>query len=340
MSLPLISIIVPVYNVKKYLPACLDSLKAQTYRRLEIIFIDDGSTDGSSTLLKAYCSLDRRAKIIRQKNSGLSRARNAGLDAAKGKYVLFLDSDDSLAKDAVEYLYKLIEKSGSAISVCPHFLQKETGEPKSFNVQNYKTEKLPVSTALRHMLNEAGFNLQITPKLFLRSLFEKSGQSPAIRFPENKLHEDVGTTYRLFLRAVALNPSAKVAFGSRAKYFYNVRGTSITNAGFSLKKLDLIIQTDAMCAEISTRFPELENTTNLRRMHARFSILRQIIQKTHKTEREEKIENTLNSFLLEHKSWILKNPEATSRDKFAMLTLLLGKSFFKFAWSVYGFFVK
>lgn len=335
-NLPLISVIVPVYNVKDYLPECLDSLQHQTYQNLEILLIDDGSTDGSATLLEAYKSLDSRAKIIHQANSGLSAARNTGLKSATGKYIFFLDSDDFLAADALEYLYKLIQKSGAALSVCSHYERKPSGELKNFNTFKRKTGKLSVEAALFAMLNEQGFNLQATPKLFSRTLFEKTANLPEILFPVNKLHEDVGTVYKLFLRAYTFNPKAVVAYGALPKYYYNLRNSSITKRGFNLKKLDLIIQTDEMCAFVEKTFPSLNNTANLRRVHARFSILRQIVQKSHKTDREQRIEDTLIAYIKEHKKWVLKNPEATRRDKFALISLLIGKSFFKVAWSLYS----
>ena len=334
MKLPLISIIVPIYNVKNFLPDCLDSLKKQTYKNLEIILVDDGSTDGSTLLAKAYESLDRRAKFFRKKNGGLSSARNFGLKKASGEYIFFLDSDDLLEKDAIEYLYKLIEKSGALISVMPHVERREKRKDKNFNAGEYKTGKLSVEDALRRMLNERGFNLQATGKLYAKKLFK------GVSFPENKLHEDVGTTYKTFLIAKKLDKTAKVAFGAQPKYIYNIRSSSITNKSFNAKKLELITQTDEMCDDIDRFFPNLKDTTNLRRVHARFSILRQIVQKSHKTDREQKLEDSLENYIKEHKTWVLKNPEAGKRDKLAFLSLSLGKSFFKLSWSLYESFIK
>ncbi|MBR3256910.1 glycosyltransferase family 2 protein [Candidatus Saccharibacteria bacterium] len=339
MKLPLISIIVPVYNVKSFLPACLDSLRSQTYKNLEIILVDDGSTDGSSTFLKAYLSLDKRAKLLKKKNGGLSSARNAGIEASKGDYLFFLDADDSLEKDAIEYLYKLLAGSNATISVCSHYEKSPKGTLKNFN-KDKKTEKLSIEIALKHMLNEEGFMMSAWGKLLPRKLFFSVRKSEKIRFPENMLHEDVGTTYKFFLRARKLDASSKVAFGSRPKYIYNLRESSITNQGFNNKKLELITQTDKMCDDIEKIFPKLKNTTDLRRVHARFSILRQLIQKTHKTEKDKLLENSLVYYIKEHSSWILQNPDSTKRDKLALISLYLGKPVFKFSWSVYERFFK
>lgn len=335
---PLISVIIPVYNVEKYLPACLDSVLSQTYKNLEILLIDDGSTDKSSRICKLYASRDARIRLVREKNAGLSGARNKGIGLAKGEYLTFLDSDDFLAPDAIEYLYKLVKKSGAPISVCSHYERKENGGLRDFNSSKLPTRKLSVADALNSMLNERGFMVSAWGKLYSGELFLSPKSLPAIRFSERKLHEDVGTTYRLFLRALALDRAAKIAYGASPKYYYNLRSSSITNSSFNMKKLDLLAQTDTMCAEIDQTLPSLKNATNLRRIHARFSILRQIIQKTHKTEKEKKLEQSLISYIKEHKTWILKNPEATKRDKLAFLSLLLGKPVFKYSWKVYKLF--
>ena len=271
MSKPLVSIIIPVYNVAEFLPDCLVSLKKQTYKNLEIIFIDDGSTDNSSNLCELFAKKDSRAILKRQKNSGLSNARNAGLNIATGDYIFFLDSDDYLADDCIEYLVSLARSSSSPIAICSHFERRSPKDARDFN-KGVKTGTMTVEQALGNMLNERGFNLQITPKLFVRSLFNST---PKIRFPKNKLHEDVGTTYRLFLRTYGANHETTIAYGAEPKYYYNIRKNSITNCSFDPKKLDLISHTDEMCDAIETHFPNLKNTTNLRRLHARYSILRQ-----------------------------------------------------------------
>ena len=328
MKQPLVSIIIPVYNVSELLPNCLGSLKDQTYQSIQIIIIDDGSTDNSGNLCDSFAKEDSRVVVKHQNNAGLSAARNAGLDIATGDYVFFLDSDDYLAKDCLEYLVSLAKSSVSPIAVCSHFEQRSSKDLRDFN-SGAKSENLSVEQALKNMLNEHGFNLQVTPKLFSRSLFEST---PKIRFPKGKLHEDVGTTYRLFLRAYDNNPEATIAYGVEPKYYYTIRENSITNRNFDPKKLDLISQTDEMCDAIETVFPTLKNVTNLRRLHARFSILRQA-----KTARYQ---SPCITYIKEHKSWITKNPEATKRDKLALASLMLGKTPFKIAWRTYELFFK
>ena len=341
MQLPRISVIVPVYNTKDYLFDCLSSLKNQTYKNLEILLIDDGSTDDSLKIIQKYQKLDSRARVLKKKNGGLSSARNLGLDHANGEYIFFLDSDDYLENDAIEYLYFLIKKTNSPLSMCSHYERKGNDKLKDFNNGGgYKSQKLTVETALDRMLNEQGFTMSAWGKLYKTDLFKKHKSLEKIRFPESKLHEDVGTTYKLLLRVNELNKNSRIVFGEKPKYIYNIRKTSITNQGFNNKKLELITQTDEMCDAIDKSFPNLRNATNLRRLHARFSILRQIIQKTHKTENDKKLEDSLVYYIKSHKSWISENPESTKRDKLALASLMAGRTAFRIAWSLYSKFFK
>lgn len=109
MLQPLISVIVPCYNVEEYLPKCIESILNQTYRNLEILLVDDGSPDNCGRICDEYAAKDSRIRIIHKKNGGLSDARNAALDVMTGEYVTFIDSDDYVSDDYVEYLYKIIK---------------------------------------------------------------------------------------------------------------------------------------------------------------------------------------------------------------------------------------
>ena len=114
----LISVVIPVYNVEKYLEKCLDSVVEQTYRNLEIILVDDGSTDNSGAICDRYAQKDSRVVVIHQKNGGLSKARNVGIDTATGKYISFIDSDDYVGSCYIETLYKEIKPNIINLSIC------------------------------------------------------------------------------------------------------------------------------------------------------------------------------------------------------------------------------
>ena len=132
VSSPIVSVIIPIYNVEKYLAQCLDSVCAQSYNALEIILVNDGSPDSSNQIIAKYAKKDKRIKVIEQKNQGVSAARNAGLKLAKGKYVVFIDADDYVANDYVEHLLRLIQQTDSPVSFSTQVFDPVIGaqEPK------------------------------------------------------------------------------------------------------------------------------------------------------------------------------------------------------------------
>ena len=117
-SQDLISVIIPIYNVEQYLDRCIDSVKKQTYTNLEIILVDDGSPDNCGKMCDEYAEDDKRIKVIHKENGGLSDARNAGIEIATGEYITFIDSDDYVSLDYVEYMYKLLKDAGAKLSIC------------------------------------------------------------------------------------------------------------------------------------------------------------------------------------------------------------------------------
>ncbi|MBQ8680482.1 MAG: glycosyltransferase family 2 protein, partial [Treponema sp.] len=125
---PLISVIVPVYNVEKYLPQCLDSIKNQTYKNLEIILIDDGSTDSSGVICDKVALIDKRIRVFHKENGGLSDARNYGIDKAKGSWLTFIDSDDYISSNYIEYLFKLSVTHNTKIATGAHTVFYESGK--------------------------------------------------------------------------------------------------------------------------------------------------------------------------------------------------------------------
>ena len=310
----LITIVVPVYNVKKNLRDCIESLLFQTYHNLEILLIDDGSTDGSEKLIDDYAKSDKRIKAIHQKNQGLSGARNTGIENATGDYVTFVDSDDRIEPNMIKGLYEALIDSHSGIAICSFKEIYPNGKTKGFN-RNYPKQVFTTEQALTNMLQENGFMLSSTMKLFPTNYFKD------IEFPVGKLHEDVGTTYKLILKA------KRVVFIPNEYYIYIHHDNSIINQKFDNRKFDLIELTDQMCNDIDSRYPKLKNITNERRIRARFSILRQIPLNNPKTE-------SLITYLKNHQEYIINNPEATKTDKFAIKLALLNPKLFQIAYKI------
>ena len=227
MTTPLISVIVPVYRVEEYLERCVKSILSQTYENLEVILVDDGSPDQCPAICDACAEKDARVKVIHQENKGLSGARNAGIDAASGEYLAFVDSDEYVSPHFIEELYQLLQDTGCAIGQCRFSYVKGDGlvEEGDSAFCIYRGESL--MEQLYGPEEKATCFVVAWNKLYRAELFKETG----IRYPEGRIHEDEATTYRLFHEA------KKLAFLDRALYgYYTENGGSITSV-FSAKRL-------------------------------------------------------------------------------------------------------
>ena len=240
----LISVIVPIYNVEKYLKKCIDSIINQTYKNLEIILVDDGSPDNCGKICDEYAKNDKRIKVIHKKNGGLSDARNAGIDIAKGKYIGFVDSDDYIVSDMYEYLYNILIENSSDISICDYeyYYEKNNIIGKSNNVKINET--VDKKEALRRLMGNSIGNYAWN-KLYKRDLFND------VRYPVGKKMEDCGTTYKLFYL------SNKITIGNERKYYYLQRDDSILHKkNFSFYK-DFFELTLEKYKFIKEKYPEI-----------------------------------------------------------------------------------
>ncbi len=244
MSRPCISVIVPVYRVEEYLEACVDSIRKQTYENLEILLVDDGSPDGSGALCDALAEQDHRIRVIHKENGGLSSARNAGLDAATGEYVSFVDSDDWIAGDMYERLYGLIATHGAQIAAGG--LQTSTG--KHYDPEYPQNQQIQLFTRME-ALGEVTRNRKITnsacDKLWEKHLFD------TVRFPEGELFEDLKTTYR------CLELVETVAYDPTPVYFYRMTDSSITRGQFHPRLLEDVYATKARARYYQEKYPAL-----------------------------------------------------------------------------------
>lgn len=176
--MPLISVIVPVYKVETYLPACVDSILSQTFSDFELILVDDGSPDACGAMCDGYAREDSRIRVIHQKNGGLSAARNAGLDIAKGEYVTFVDSDDVIMRDYLRELYLAIIKNDAEVACCK-FQNFEDDKPDIESAKSISKVHVKVMTgheAVLSIYNATGeVSVNAYGKLFMMKLFVESG---------------------------------------------------------------------------------------------------------------------------------------------------------------------
>lgn len=220
ISGPLISLIVPVYNVKDYLKTCLQSILEQTYKNLEIILVDDGSDDGSSGICDEYARMDQRIKTIHLPHSGVSAARNAGLAAATGELLGFVDSDDWIDHDMYQYLYALMQEHDADVSACTYLLEQE-GRPSKIINNTGKLYVFSRKEIIRALVKNDLVKNYLWAKLFKRKLFDR------LSFPVGRVYEDVAVLYKVFYS------SQKVVLSCVSKYHYMIhKNESITRGGY------------------------------------------------------------------------------------------------------------
>ena len=213
-----ISIIVPVYNVEKYISRCIESVLCQTFTNFELILVDDGSPDNSVSICEKYMEKDARVSLIHKENGGLSSARNAGIDSAKGEYLLFVDGDDVIHPKTLEILYSNLKDSNAQISI-GNFCRFHNDSELSFQTGDENAQSSNSGIQVLEKLydrNDASRYVSACGKLIKRSFFEN------VRFPVGRLFEDEFTTYLLYYKA------KKVLVVEMVLYYYYVNDEGIT----------------------------------------------------------------------------------------------------------------
>lgn len=211
----LISIIIPVYKVEKYLEKCIQSVINQTYENLQIILVDDGSPDNCGKICDEYAKKDHRIEVIHKSNGGLSDARNKGLEMAKGEYIGFVDSDDYIEADMYEVLYNLLKQYNADVSIC-NFYTVSQGKISIKNADNGINEYNRIEI-LKEILLDKNIQSYAWNKLYKKELFDE------IKYPIGKKYEDIGTTFYVFEKC------NKIVVTSEPEYYYLKRSDSLVN---------------------------------------------------------------------------------------------------------------
>lgn len=244
MADELISIIVPIYNVEKYLRQCLDSILNQTYQNFECLLINDGSPDNSADICREYVAKDVRFRYLEKENGGVSSARNFGIKNSMGNYITFVDPDDWLDSMYLETLYEIMIKHNADVSIACYGAYDEERATYLFYAYGDEYEKVYSGREVVEQLPKfEGGDLTFQTSwgiLSKRELFDQ------ITFPEGRVNEDIGTNYKLFMQA------KKIVYLHKNLYIYRIRKTSISNSGFSEKMMrdshDLRLERIAMIA--------------------------------------------------------------------------------------------
>ena len=317
MDNKLISIVVPVYNVENYLERCINSLINQTYKNIQIILVDDGSNDNSPSICDYYKSIYKNIVVIHKENGGLSDARNKGIDVARGEYITFVDSDDYVELDYIEYMYNLIEKDLTEIAICGYIVHFDNQLKKLKDY--YNSSKMDTEKVLKRILYSNKIEVSAWAKLYKTSLFKN------VRYPKGKLFEDIGTTYKL------LEKCKVISVGLSPKYHYIMRKDSIVNKKFTEKHKYMIEATKNMCDDVLSSYPKLNKACKRRLSYAYISTLDRMIMSSNRNYEEEK----------DYRKTILRNSglifdfNTPIRDKLAIMILFFGVNVYKKAWTIY-----
>lgn len=224
----LVSIIVPVYNVEKYLKKSIESILNQTYDNIEILLVDDGSTDNSGNICDSFIKIDSRIRVFHKENGGLSDARNFGIEHIRGQYVSFIDSDDYISKDYVWKLYHSLKNNNSEVSVCSFSLVDEMGEKIKDEILDNDRICLSGQQILEKVLTANGYRYVVAwNKLYRSALFEK------LKFKKGMLYEDEFLNYPLFWDC------KRVSIVEDPLYLYVQRKGSIVQSNMTLEKIKM-----------------------------------------------------------------------------------------------------
>ena len=308
----LITVVVPVYNVKQYLKECIESLCHQTYKNLEIILVDDGSTDQSGEICDSYQHTDSRIHVIHQKNGGLSDARNTGIEAASGKFITFVDSDDVCDPNMISYLYKLLCFHEADLSVCQRCLIDETSMPKEVRYRSIEDRVvLGNHNCMKAFLAQSDIDTVAWGKLYKTELFD------SVRYPYGKYNEDVFTTYKIIAKC------NYIAVGSKRLYQYRVRPASIMQSGFSEKHLDGIAGACVRADFIKTEYPDLSVYANAKIIYAvNQCALRIAKDKRLEPSRRKTLTATLQKYYRSYEKDYLRGPGSIGAKLFSLVALL------------------
>lgn len=314
-NMVMVSIIVPVYNVAPYLKRCVDTIIVQTCSNIEIILIDDGSTDGCTAICDELAKEDERIVVIHQKNAGLSAARNAGLDIAKGEFVVFVDSDDWIHPRYVEKLLDDMQVHQCKMAIGE---MRRCQNMESFDEMTGHSIKILREEAIPRMLK--GEWISAWGKMYHCSLFDR------VRFPVGRNNEDYAILIYLFEQC------EKVCYTKDVIYYYYLREGSITQAVLNDHSFDEVVNGKEVWDYCCGRYPQWSGL-------ALFNLTASIIKLTGKCVIENRYMDKydeMKALFLSHKEDILNNADLSLKYKVFLWALLMGKPVHRMLMTLYN----
>ncbi len=254
----MISVLVPVYNVEKYLRRCLDSILCQTYTDYEIVLVDDGSTDTSGQICDEYAGKHGCIRVIHQENAGLAQVRNVSVAAARGEYITFVDSDDAAEPTLLEVLMRDMTAADADVSICSWSEVSDDGvrteltwDGKEEGFKVWETQE-----AVRTLLYQKGIDNNTWGKLYRREVLA------GIEFPAGRIYEDLAVMYQILLK------SRRVCYRPEALYLYTCNTSGISQSAFTPRRMDLIDMAEKMYQDVESNYPDYTAAARSRLLRA------------------------------------------------------------------------
>ena len=311
MNKELISVIIPVYNVEKYLKKCVNSIIDQSYKNLEIVLVDDGSTDKSGDICDDYLKIDERIKVIHKNNGGLSDARNVGIDNSTGVYIGFIDSDDFIKNDMFEILYNAIKKTKADLAMCR--VIDCYGSIPDIKNENLKVKSLSPDQAIANVLESKEISVNAVSKLYKKELFDN------LKFEVKRTAEDAIIMIELITKC------KKIAYVNAIEYYYIHRENSITTSEFNPRNgYDVIYAYKKNYEIIKSKFPNLIELAEMRLCWAHFFVLDSMVKSKYK------IDKNVVKYLRRRFIFILRNSSFTKSRKISMFLLMINVKLYAF----------
>lgn len=306
---PLISVIVPVYNVEEFLPACIESLMAQTYGNIEILLIDDGAKDSSGKICDSYASLDPRIKVIHKENAGVAEARNTGMENMSGEYFCFVDGDDYVNKDYVNVMYSLMTEHNADISMCGYIFKWSDGREKRTKNFEYADEHIFSNSG-----NEA-LSLMLYSKIYFPSCCCKLYSRNKIRFNfgHYSIGEDMLASINYFQQA------EKVVMSNKPLYYYIQNDESVMHSVNPDKIFDMVITGDEMLKLIPDDI-KLQSAASYYIIEKNLMTLMKLYGLENQSEKIDRIKANIKK----HRRSVISDSKAEMRTRIACLISYFG----------------
>ena len=305
-----VSVIIPVYNIEKYISRCIESVLNQTYTDLEIVIVDDGATDASGKICDNYALKDKRCTVIHKENGGLSSAKNVGLANSSGEFITVVDGDDWVEPWFIRRLVELCESNNSQISIIgmQRVYEKNERNHNTTNTYYPYVEIYDWEEAIEESLYQRRYTCCTPGKLYRRTVFD------GISFPEKRLSEDLATCHLLMANA------KRISFSSEIGYYYLQRENSIMHV-FDKRRLDAVEWAREIQQFCEQKCPEIVPASKCRRFNVAFNLLLETSQD------DTEISNLLWSEVKETRINVLKDRKVRNKEKIAALLSYLGKNF-------------